>query len=61
LAQKNLKTCLETPIHDKRALVLYADALTLLFEGIARVIEVHQPIVETYYGKNEHFRLEDIQ
>ena len=24
--------------------------MTLLFEGIARIVEVHQPIIETYYG-----------
>ncbi|KAG8229831.1 hypothetical protein J437_LFUL008799, partial [Ladona fulva] len=35
---------------DKRANVAFADALTLLFEGIARLIEIHQPLVETYYG-----------
>ncbi|XP_071448516.1 conserved oligomeric Golgi complex subunit 4 [Hetaerina americana] len=35
---------------DKRASVAFADALTLLFEGIARLIEIHQPLVETYYG-----------
>ena len=29
----------------------YADTITLLFEGIARVVEVHQPLVETYYGE----------
>ncbi|XP_065332863.1 conserved oligomeric Golgi complex subunit 4 [Cloeon dipterum] len=50
MAQKTLKTCVDTPIHDKRAPVVYADALTLLFEGIARVLEAHQPIVETFYG-----------
>ena len=35
----------------KRANVLFADTLTLLFEGIARIVEVHQPLVETYYGE----------
>lgn len=50
-AQQNLRTALETSSTDKRAPVLYADALTLLFEGVARVVETHQPIVETYFGK----------
>lgn len=36
---------------DKRWNVKYADTATLLFEGIARIIEIHQPLVETYYGK----------
>nr|CAD7434218.1 unnamed protein product [Timema monikensis] len=49
-AQKNLKTALETKLTDKRTNVIYADTLTLLFEGIARVVEIHQPLIETYYG-----------
>ena len=31
--------------------MLFADTITLLFEGIARVVEIHQPLVETYYGE----------
>ncbi len=31
--------------------VIYADALTMLFEGAARVIEIHQPLVIAYYGQ----------
>ena len=50
-AGKNLKLALATDPGDKRANVLYADTLTLLFESIARVVEIHQPLVETYYGK----------
>jgi hypothetical protein len=50
MALKNLRTALETNSSDKRADVIYADTLTLLFEGIARVIEIHQPLIETYYG-----------
>ena len=38
---------------DKRWNVKYADTATLLFEGIARIIEIHQPLVETYYGKEK--------
>ncbi|KAF4527190.1 hypothetical protein B566_EDAN006116 [Ephemera danica] len=49
-AQQNLRIALETSPTDKRAPVLYADALTLLFEGVARVVEVHQPLLETFYG-----------
>ena len=37
---------------DRRANVIFADTLTLLFEGIARTVEDHQPLVDTYYGKN---------
>ncbi|KAI4494357.1 hypothetical protein M0802_009040 [Mischocyttarus mexicanus] len=49
-AQKNLKAALEVKSTDKRASVIFADTMTLLFEGIARIVEVHQPIIETYYG-----------
>ncbi|XP_046411279.1 conserved oligomeric Golgi complex subunit 4 [Neodiprion fabricii] len=49
-AQKNLKAALDAKQTDKRASVIYADTMTLLFEGIARVIEIHQPIIETFYG-----------
>lgn len=49
-SQKNLQTALNTPPADKRYNVVFADTLTLLFEGIARIIEIHQPLIETYYG-----------
>ncbi|XP_011506140.1 PREDICTED: conserved oligomeric Golgi complex subunit 4 [Ceratosolen solmsi marchali] len=49
-AQKNLKAALDVRSTDKRSAVIFADTITMLFEGIARIIEVHQPIVETYYG-----------
>lgn len=47
----NLKIALHPDSTDKRANVMFADTLTLLFEGIARVVEIHQPLVETYYGQ----------
>ncbi|XP_043275819.1 conserved oligomeric Golgi complex subunit 4 [Venturia canescens] len=49
-AQKNLKAALDVKSNDSRAPVIFADTITLLFEGIARIIEIHQPIIETYYG-----------
>lgn len=52
-AEKNLQLALATGPEDKRANVLYADTITLLFEGIARIVEIHQPLVETYYGKKQ--------
>ncbi|XP_032781517.2 conserved oligomeric Golgi complex subunit 4 isoform X3 [Daphnia magna] len=33
-----------------RANVYFADTLTVLLESVARIIEIHQPLVETYYG-----------
>eukprot|EP00096_Caligus_rogercresseyi_P000511 TRINITY_DN10984_c0_g1_i1.p1 TRINITY_DN10984_c0_g1~~TRINITY_DN10984_c0_g1_i1.p1 ORF type:complete len:746 (-),score=240.52 TRINITY_DN10984_c0_g1_i1:1-2100(-) len=29
---------------------IFAEALTLLFEGIGRLLEAHQPLIQTYYG-----------
>ena len=53
-SQKNLNGAKLTRETDKRASVIFADTLTLLFEAIARIVEIHQPLVETYYGKLEH-------
>lgn len=53
--QKNLKSALDVKSSDKRAPVIFADTITLLFEGIARIVEVHQPIIETYYGPGRLF------
>ncbi|XP_076331924.1 conserved oligomeric Golgi complex subunit 4 [Tachypleus tridentatus] len=49
-AQENLKSAQSSDPNEKRANVIYADTLTLLFESIARIVEIHQPLVETYYG-----------
>ncbi|KAB0804286.1 hypothetical protein PPYR_01256 [Photinus pyralis] len=49
-ADKNLQTALNAPVTDKRHHVKFADTLTLLFEGLARIVDIHQPLVETYYG-----------
>ncbi|CAG9771862.1 unnamed protein product [Ceutorhynchus assimilis] len=49
-ADKNLKSAISTPLADKRHSIIYADTLILLFEGLARVIDTHQPLIETYYG-----------
>lgn len=45
-----LKQALDTVPGDKRSNVIFADTLTLLFEGIARIVDIHQPLIETYYG-----------
>jgi len=49
-SKKNLKQALDTPAGSPRSNVILADTLTLLFEGIARIVEIHQPLIETYYG-----------
>ncbi|KAL3280546.1 hypothetical protein HHI36_003778 [Cryptolaemus montrouzieri] len=54
-AEKNLKTAITTPISDKRYNIIFADTLTLLFEGLAKVIDIHQPLLETYYGPGRLF------
>ena len=35
----------------QRASVIFADTLMLLYEGIARIVEDHQPLIEACYGK----------
>ncbi|XP_029840980.2 conserved oligomeric Golgi complex subunit 4 [Ixodes scapularis] len=61
-AHKNLKQAQATSTSDKRANIIYADTVTLLFEGIARTVEIHQPLVETYYGHGRlHTMVEMLQ
>ncbi|KAG8196740.1 hypothetical protein JTE90_014474 [Oedothorax gibbosus] len=59
-SQKNLKSAQSVSPSDKRWTVKYADIATLLFEGIARIIEIHQPLVETYYGPGRLFSVIEI-
>lgn len=49
-SDENFKHTLDSRTNDNRANVIYADALTLLFEDVARIVDMHQPLVETYYG-----------
>ncbi|XP_026234731.1 conserved oligomeric Golgi complex subunit 4 [Anabas testudineus] len=56
-AEENLLLATGADLGEKRALLIFADTLTLLLEGIARVIETHQPIVETYYGPGHLYTL----
>lgn len=46
-AHQNLRQALNTESNDKRVSVIFADTLTLLLEGVARIVEIHQPLVET--------------
>lgn len=50
MANKNLQMALNTSISDKRFNVVYADTLTLLFEGLARIIDSQLAPIETYFG-----------
>jgi hypothetical protein len=54
-ANKNLANAQNTDRQDKRYNIIFADTLILLFETIARIIEAHQPLVETYYGHGRMF------
>lgn len=47
---QNLASAQTLGSREKRSHVIWADTITLLFEGIARTVEVRQPIIETYYG-----------
>ncbi|WAR13627.1 COG4-like protein [Mya arenaria] len=51
-ADKTLRLALHgTDPDDKRAKVLFADTITKLFEQIAKALEIHQALVESYYEK----------
>ncbi|KAB7494069.1 Conserved oligomeric Golgi complex subunit 4 [Armadillidium nasatum] len=50
-SEKNLSLAKQIGPRDKRAHIIWADTITLLFEEIARVIEIRQPIIETYYWR----------
>ncbi|XP_069037408.1 conserved oligomeric Golgi complex subunit 4 [Lepisosteus oculatus] len=56
-AEENLLLAVGGELSERRAALVFADTLTLLLEGIARVIETHQPIVETYYGPGRLYML----
>ncbi|XP_077309592.1 conserved oligomeric Golgi complex subunit 4 [Lithobates pipiens] len=56
-AEENLSLALSSESNERRAALLFADTLTLLFEGIARIVETHQPILETYYGPGRLYML----
>ncbi|KAI6193772.1 Component of oligomeric Golgi complex 4 [Aphelenchoides besseyi] len=45
---------------DKRANVLYADALTNILEGIARLIESHRALIDNFYGPDKLLDLLEI-
>ncbi|XP_022696041.1 conserved oligomeric Golgi complex subunit 4-like isoform X1 [Varroa jacobsoni] len=45
---------------DKRYAVALADSFSELFEDAARLIEIHQPLVERYYGHGELYVLVEI-
>ncbi|KAL4234686.1 Golgi transport complex subunit 4 [Mactra antiquata] len=50
-ADRNLKLALHgIDPEDGRSSVIFADTITKLFEDIAKIVEIHQPLVETYYG-----------
>ena len=54
-SKKNLKSALDTQPGGARYNIILADTLTLLFEEVARTVEIHQPLIETYYGPGKVF------
>ncbi|XP_067931489.1 conserved oligomeric Golgi complex subunit 4-like isoform X2 [Watersipora subatra] len=49
-ANKRMTVALAMQSTDKRATLVFSDLLESLFESIAKVIELHQPLIETKYG-----------
>ncbi|XP_028391854.1 conserved oligomeric Golgi complex subunit 4-like [Dendronephthya gigantea] len=56
-SQKNQEKAREVQDTDRRASVVFAETITMLFEDVARIVEAHQPLVETYYGPGHIFPL----
>ena len=54
-AEKNFQILLHTDRTDQRWEIMFADALILLFEKVARVIEAYQPLIESCYGHGHMF------
>ncbi|XP_066927345.1 conserved oligomeric Golgi complex subunit 4-like [Clytia hemisphaerica] len=49
-ADLRIDAALKIPSGDRKSNIIFAETLTKLFENIARMIEDHQPLVDTYYG-----------
>lgn len=49
-AEKELRLTMDRAKADKRVPIAFADTLTIFLENFAKVIEVNQPLLETYYG-----------
>lgn len=50
-AQKELRNTQDIAKAERRLHLAYADRLTAILENFARVVEVNQPIIETFYGQ----------
>uniref|UniRef100_A0A0R3RI04 Conserved oligomeric Golgi complex subunit 4 n=1 Tax=Elaeophora elaphi TaxID=1147741 RepID=A0A0R3RI04_9BILA len=59
-AERNYKVMLAGGTDDKRINVLYADALTMLFEAVAREIQVYEPLIGSSYGPDKLLSLIEI-
>ncbi|KAI1712112.1 COG4 transport protein [Ditylenchus destructor] len=60
LGEDNFKILQAGGTDDKRKNVIYADSLTMIFEGIARIIELHQPLIDSFYGPDKLLTLIEI-
>lgn len=56
-AARELRSSLDVAKANRRTAVAYADTLTVMFENLARVVEVNQPIVEACYGHGHLVRM----
>jgi hypothetical protein len=54
-AEKNFSDLVATDQSESRWSIIFADALILLFEKVARMIEAYQPVIESSYGYGNMF------
>lgn len=50
IVSEKLNAIKDCGIKDKRSNIIFTDAMTYLFEEIAKLIVEHKPLLETYYG-----------
>ncbi|KAL7078779.1 hypothetical protein ACQ4LE_001930 [Meloidogyne hapla] len=60
LSEQNYKIMQAGGTDDNRKNVLFADTLTMLFEGIARLVELSQPVIISSYGQDKMLDLIEI-
>lgn len=55
ISGKSFSTLIITDRSEERWSIMFADALILLFEKVARIIEAYQPVIEASYGYGNMF------
>ncbi|KAK0395654.1 hypothetical protein QR680_001376 [Steinernema hermaphroditum] len=60
IGQEVYKVMVAGGTDDKRVHVLFADSITMIFEGIAKIIDLHHPMIDNFYGADKLLLLIEI-